>query len=201
MNVFEAVKENITARKAAEWYGFKVSRNGMMKCPFHKDKTPSMKIDRRYYCFGCLETGDVIDFIAKLYDLTKKEAALKLADDFGLSYEKRWAPGKTKAGIPMVKRAKFKTEKDIEDHFWLIITDYYHLLCNWKQKYKQKDPAEEPDPRYVEAVRNMTMIEYVMDSFLEGDASERELIVEDYEKRIKEFEKRISDSGRDKPYE
>ena len=101
----------------------------------------------------------------------------------------------------MVKRAKFKTGKDMEEHFWLIITDYYHLLCNWKQQYKQKDPAEEPDPRYVEAVQNMTMIEYVMDPFLEGDAAERELIVEDYAKRIKEFEKRISDSGRDKPYE
>ena len=93
MNVFEAVKKNITARQAAEWYGFKVIRNGMMKCPFHKDKTPSMKIDRRYYCFGCLAGGDVIDFVSNLYGLGKRDAALKLAEDFGIDYEKDWSIG------------------------------------------------------------------------------------------------------------
>lgn len=50
MNVFEAVRENgITARQAAEHCGIKINRSGMAVCPFHKDKNPSMKIDRRYY--------------------------------------------------------------------------------------------------------------------------------------------------------
>ncbi len=53
MNVFEVVKENVTARQAAEAYGLKVGRTGMACCPFHSDKSPSMKLDERYYCFGC----------------------------------------------------------------------------------------------------------------------------------------------------
>ena len=53
MNVFEVVKENVTARQAAEAYGLKVGRTGMACCPFHLDKSPSMKLDERYYCFGC----------------------------------------------------------------------------------------------------------------------------------------------------
>ena len=62
MNVFETVKENgITARQAAEHCGIKINRSGMAVCPFHKDKKTSMKIDRRYYCFGCGEKGDAID--------------------------------------------------------------------------------------------------------------------------------------------
>jgi DNA primase len=49
VTLFEQVKECVTARQAAEHYGIKVKRNGMACCPFHKDKTPSMKIDKRYY--------------------------------------------------------------------------------------------------------------------------------------------------------
>ena len=62
MNVFEAVKQSVTTRQAAEHYGIRVGRNGMACCPFHHDKTPSMKLDRRYHCFGCGADGDVIDF-------------------------------------------------------------------------------------------------------------------------------------------
>ena len=43
MNVFEAVKQSVTTRQAAEHYGIRVGRNGMCVCPFHDDKNPSMK--------------------------------------------------------------------------------------------------------------------------------------------------------------
>ena len=68
MNVFETVKQSVTTRQAAEHYGIHAGRNGMACCPFHHDKTPSMKLDRRYHCFGCGADGDVIDFAAALYD-------------------------------------------------------------------------------------------------------------------------------------
>ena len=89
MNVFEEVKQNVTVRQAAELYGFKPNRSGLIRCIFHNDGTPSMKVDRRYYCFGCGCTGDVIDFTAQLFGLKSREAALKLADDFGISYGNR----------------------------------------------------------------------------------------------------------------
>ena len=47
MNVFEAVKQSVTTRQAAEFYGFRVNRAGMIACPFHNDRTPSMKVDRK----------------------------------------------------------------------------------------------------------------------------------------------------------
>lgn len=59
MNIFEAVKQSVTTRQAAERYGIRVGRNGMAACPFHSDKTPSMKVDRRFHCFGCQADGDV----------------------------------------------------------------------------------------------------------------------------------------------
>lgn len=45
MNIFQEVKERVTAKQVAERYGLKVERNGMACCPFHNDKHPSMKID------------------------------------------------------------------------------------------------------------------------------------------------------------
>ena len=92
-NVFEAVKQSVSTREAAEFYGIKVSRTGMACCPFHDDKNPSMKLNEEYfYCFGCGATGDVIDFTAKLFNLSPKEAAEKLAQDFGLIYDSQAPP-------------------------------------------------------------------------------------------------------------
>ena len=80
MNVFEAVKEGVTARQAAELYGIRTRKDGMACCPFHDDRHPSMKLDKRYHCFGCQADGDVIDFTAGLFGLGLKDAAEKLAE-------------------------------------------------------------------------------------------------------------------------
>ena len=84
MSIFQAVKEQVTTREAAEYYGIQVKRNGMARCIFHDDRNPSMKLDRRYHCFGCQADGDVIDFVGKMFGLTPYEAASKLAVDFGI---------------------------------------------------------------------------------------------------------------------
>ena len=94
MNVFEAVKQSVTTRQAAEHYGIRVGRNGMCICPFHEDKNPSMKVDRRFHCFGCQADGDVIDFVSRLENVSPKEAALMLAKDFSIPYEGREPPGR-----------------------------------------------------------------------------------------------------------
>ena len=92
MDIFTTVKAAVTVRQAAEHYGLQVSRNGMTFCPFHDDRHPSMKLNERYfYCFSCGATGDVIDLVARSFDLTSYEAAQKLAYEFGI------APGKTPA--------------------------------------------------------------------------------------------------------
>ena len=83
MTIYEKAKSLVTAREAAEHYGLSVNSRGMALCPFHDDQNPSMKLDERFHCFGCGEDGDVIDFTAKFFNLTLREAAQKLIDDFG----------------------------------------------------------------------------------------------------------------------
>ena len=87
-SLFEVVKQSVTTIAAAEHYGIEVNRSGMAKCPFHSDQSPSLKLnDEYYYCFGCGATGDVIDFVARLFQISNKDAAEKIAADFGLQYD------------------------------------------------------------------------------------------------------------------
>lgn len=105
MTLFELVKQNICVPDAAEHYGLQVNRNGMCSCPFHEDRHPSMKLNERYfYCFGCGATGDVIDFVARLFGLNSYEAAQKLAQDFGIDPDKPPAA----AALPKPERPLLK---------------------------------------------------------------------------------------------
>ena len=80
MNLFESVKAAVTVRQAAEHYGLEVNRGNMVCCPFHNDRIPSMKLNEDYfYCFGCGAHGDVIDLVARLFNLSSYDAAKKLA--------------------------------------------------------------------------------------------------------------------------
>jgi len=96
LNVFEAVKQSVTTRQAAEHFGIRVGRNGMCVCPFHADKNPSMKVDLRFHCFGCQADGDVIDFVSRLEAVSPKEAALMLAQAFSVPYEDKELPHRNK---------------------------------------------------------------------------------------------------------
>ena len=100
MGLFDEVKQNVTVRQAAERYGLKPNRSGLIRCIFHNDKSPSMKVDRRYYCFGCGCTGDAIDFTAQLFDIGLKDAAMKLADDFGIDVIFYSTAGRTETSAP-----------------------------------------------------------------------------------------------------
>ncbi len=59
---------------------FITARQGMTKCPFHNDKSPSLDVRKNfYYCYGCGAHGDVIDFVMQTKNLSFKEAVTLLA--------------------------------------------------------------------------------------------------------------------------
>lgn len=134
MSIFEAVKQTVTTRQAAERYGIRVERNGMCRCPFHEDKTPSMKLDRRYYCFGCGVTGDVIDFVSRLRGIGNKEAAILLVQDFAIPYE----DGTGKMSKPRQQNTDEQNYQHMERYCFRVLLDYYRLLCRWKEDYARR---------------------------------------------------------------
>ncbi len=57
-----------------------VNKAGFALCPFHNDKTPSLKIfkDNAWKCFGCTAYGDTIEFIRKKEGLSFAAAVEKI---------------------------------------------------------------------------------------------------------------------------
>ena len=83
IDIFSYIKERVTAHRVFEYYGLTVDGHGFCRCPFHNDRHPSMKADKKFHCSGCGAHGDAIDFVSRFFGLTLKEAALKIIDDFG----------------------------------------------------------------------------------------------------------------------
>ncbi len=194
-NVFEAVKQSVSTRDAAAFYGIEVKRNGMACCPFHDDKNPSMKVDQRFHCFGCGEDGDVIDFTAKLFDLSPKEAAEKLAQDFGLIYDSQAPPRRRYV------RQKNEAQKFREDRqrCYRVLSDYYYLLKKWEADRSPKTPEEEPHPRFVEAIQKKAYVEYLLDLFLYESEEEQRAWIAEHTAEITHLERRLKIMAENKP--
>ena len=184
-NVFEMVKQSVTVWEAAERYGIEIKRGGMACCPFHDDKNPSMKLNEEYfYCFGCGATGDVIDLTARLYNLSPKEAAEKLVQDFGLIYDSQ-APPRRNYVRQKTEAQKFQENRD---HAFRVLADYFHLLRKWEAGYTPKTPEEPMHPRFLEAVQQKDYIGYLLDSFLE----EQKLWIAEHQSTIANLERRVN---------
>ena len=194
-NVFEAVKLSVSTREAAEFYGIKVRRNGMACCPFHDDKNPSMKVDQRFHCFGCGEDGDVIDFTAKLFDLSSKEAAEKLAQDFGLIYDSQ-APPRRRYVRQKTEAQQFREDRQ---RCYRVLSDYYHLLKKWGIDHSPRTPEEEPHPRFVEAIQKKTYVEYLLDLFLYESEEEQKAWIAEHTAEITHLERRLKIMAENKP--
>ena len=187
-SVFETVKQSITVREAAQMYGIEINRGGMACCPFHDDKNPSMKLNEEYfYCFGCGATGDVIDFTARLYNLSPKEAAEKLAQDFGLAYDSQ-TPPRRRYVRQKSEAQKFKEDRD---HTFRVLADYFHLLRKWETDYTPKTPEENPHPRFMEAIQRKDYVGYLLDFFLEDGPEEQKLWIAEHQSEIANLERRV----------
>ena len=188
MNVFEVVKQTVTTRQAAEMYGIRVNRHGMAVCPFHNDRNPSMKVDNRFHCFACQADGDAVDFVSRLFGLPSKEAAMKLADDFGISYDSRQRPSIRPHIREPTPEQKYQQE---EIRCYKVLTDYFHLLREWKQQYAPKQPEEEWHSLFVEALQRESDIEYLLDVLLYGTPEEKKALVAEQRKEVMKLEQRI----------
>ena len=186
-SVFEVVKQSVTAREAAELYGIAVGRGGMACCPFHDDRHPSMKVDTRFHCFGCGADGDVIDFTARLYDLSPKGAAEKLAQDFGLSYDSK-APIRRNH---VRQKSEAQARKENREHAWRVLADYYHLLRKWETDYSPRTPDEDPHPRFLEAVQKKEYMGYLLDTFLDSSTEEQDQWIAEHTTELSAIERRV----------
>lgn len=82
-NIVDVIGDVVSlTKKGANYHGL---------CPFHNEKTPSFVVSETkqiFTCFGCHATGDIIEFVKKYNNIEFVEALEKLADRYGIKYEK-----------------------------------------------------------------------------------------------------------------
>lgn len=179
MNLFITVKNSVTACEAAEQYGLQVHRNGFCTCPFHADHHPSMKVDRRFHCFGCQADGDVIDFVGRLFSLSPKDAALKLASDFHISLD-----GKSLSTVQTKQRSISAPEmlKHQVTFAFSELTAYRNQLLQWKEAYAPRFPEDEPHPRFREVMMYLEQVENDLDVLLWGSETDKQAVIQEIQR-------------------
>ena len=170
MNIFEEVKAAVPVPVAAEHYGLE-HRNGMCRCIFHDDRTPSMKLyPENYYCFGCGAHGDVVALVAELFGLKQYDAAQKIAADFGIVHNS------TDQSITQYKRTP--SQREMESRAFRILYGYCLLLKQWRIDYAPKNENDELHPLFVESLTNRDEYESYANIFISGTTEERRQFLE-----------------------
>lgn len=98
-NIVDVIGRVVPLKKAGSNY------KGL--CPFHQEKTPSFIVSetrQRFTCFGCGETGDVIAFVEKYYNLDFRGAVEMLAKEYGIDITESFGGGKKKAELYEINR-------------------------------------------------------------------------------------------------
>lgn len=169
----DIITEQIRMEDILNQYGFTPNKAGFICCPFHSEKTPSLKPyqgGRKWKCFGCGEGGSVIDFVMKLYEVGLNEAITKINYDFAL-------------GLPLGQRLSIRQQQEIkkkereqkkrqemeqaaaeekERNYWAVWEEWIRLDQN-RMNYAPKTEEEEWHPLYVEALRKLPYQEYLID--------------------------------------
>lgn len=147
---------------AAKHYGLEADHSGMVRCPFHDDRHPSLKLyEDHFYCFGCGAGGSVIDLTAGLFGLGPYEAACKLAEDFNVDVEADAPPGTLDSFRADLLRCQ------------RLLEDYLNLLHRWKNRYRPASAEVELDERYVEACQMLEPIDYLASVLAAGTLEQR----------------------------
>ena len=187
MNYAETIKESISMRDICEKYGIAINRSGFAVCPFHNEKTPSMKIyEEHYYCFGCGAHGDVTDFVARLFRISQYDAAVKLNADFGLHLTDQQS-------VPMQQTVS----PEVACRNWLhsaerILNEYLNMLCRWQMEYAPKTPDEKLHPHFVESLTKMEQYRYLYDRIRFGTESEKRRLYLTEHETLKKLAERMN---------
>lgn len=157
----QAIKEAVSMEDAVRRYlPGTVQRNHTILCPFHNEKTPSLRLyEGGFYCFGCAANGDVIAFVAKLENVRQLDAMKRINDDFGLALP----IGRKQTLRELMEQRKFeqtnkRAGKEALARFEEADAEYSAALDEWlrlemnRQQYQPKSMDEDMHPLFIEAL-------------------------------------------------
>ena len=172
-SVFKKVKAKVSARDIALKLKLKQGKNGLFLCPFHPDKTPSMKAERNFFCFGCGEKGDCIRLAEKILSISALEVAYKIADEYGIDVSGCISE------TPKENRPERNTREDtcradecLRERAIDTLVSYLLILYEWQDRYSPSlSEVDDPDSKYLEAIRYIPYSEYLLKLLIDDKLS------------------------------
>ena len=187
MNYADEIKQRVSMIEILKYYGIETNRSNFCRCPFHQEKSASFKAypgSRGFYCYGCHESGSVIDFVMKFFGLSFGDAIKKINEDFSLGLpigeklDRRKQLEINKSAFERKRKieAEKKRREQIENAYWTAFDEWKRLDDN-RRNYAPKSPTEPLHPLFVEALKNIDGAEYSLEC--------AEIARYEYEKRNK----------------
>lgn len=168
------ISQAVNMKEALSFYGYEVNRSGYAACPFHNERTASLKVyDDHFYCYGCGANGDIVEFVRRLYNLEFDAAINKINDDFLLRLPldgNKLTPAEQAEINRRARELKEKMEaeerKRIENsNRYFSLLDEYIKYENYLAKYRPAQYVETLHPLFVEALHNIDRVGYLLDTF------------------------------------
>jgi DNA primase len=161
--IADAIKRALSMDAVARYYGFHPNRSGNILCPFHHEKTASLKIytepGRGFHCYGCGEGGSVIDFVMKLLSIPYSAALVRLNADFHLGLTNEKPDPKELARLHRERREAEERRRAFEAEYE-IRTNQFRRLWAAKVHKAPQSPGDEFDPEYVEACKTLDALDW-----------------------------------------
>ena len=174
MDYANEIKSRVSMPEMMGRYGFELDRSGFCRCPFHQERSASFKAypgTRGFYCFGCHESGSVIDFVMKYFGLSFQDAISKINSDFSI-------------GLPIGERISLRQRREMEhrqrerqeersreqrererlEGEYLAAFDLWQKYDTNKREYAPKSLSEDFHTLYVEAAKNIDCAAYLLDT-------------------------------------
>lgn len=170
-DVAARIRAMVPAREAAEHYGFTPNRAGYILCPFHNERTPSLKLypDGGWYCFGCHTGGSSIDFVMQLFDLDFRQAIARMDMDFSLNLSGQ-RPRPVPSALLEERRRMQRRKNELNAEIAALASEHrrlHHALVH----LQPQRPEDEIDPLFAEAVKRLPEIQQRLDE-LEREVEE-----------------------------
>ena len=116
-----------------------------------------MKVDSRFHCFGCGVDGDVIDFTAKLFQLSLRQAA---ENDFS-----------------RIRYKLVEKSSNPKEQLYKILCNYRSLLADWRITYAPQNPEDPLHPCFIASIHYADRVQYLLDILLQGSSHEKQQLL------------------------
>ncbi len=168
--IAEQIKQRVPLIEAIENYTGERFIKNKICCPLHSEKTASFTIypNGKYYCFGCGESGDIISFVMKYFNIGFSAALFRLDYDFNLGLYNRptiTEHRRRQREAAEIKKAQQRAKdkaRELDAAYWEAFDRvlYYERLI---EQYRPNSPEDEPLPQFIEALQNIEYAKHLLD--------------------------------------